>query len=298
MGFSDQLRRFTFQDSDVRGELIHLGDCYRTVLSKADYPPPVGNLLGQFLAAAGLLSTTLKFDGVLNIQARGKGPLKLIMADCTRHHYLRGIARLDQDTDVDFAKNSGDDTGELLRWLGAGHMAITIDPVRGSRYQGLVPMERPSFAACVEQYFEMSEQLPTRIWLTADSTRACGLLLQALPPERQSAEQREREWQHLTCLANTITSAELLELEPTTLLTRLFHEETISLFEPQPMTFACSCSRQRTCDVLLALGRNEAMAIVEEQGLITIDCQFCGQQYRFSHLDVVRLFDGTDHVIH
>ncbi len=301
MGFTDQLHRFTFQDSDVRGELINLGLCYREVLSKSEYPQPIGHLLGKFLAATGLLSATMKLDGVISLQARGDGLVKLIMADCTRHHYLRGIARLDQNSspmnrnrDLD----SPDDTFQFPNVIGNGQLAITIDPARGKRYQGLVPLERIGIAACLETYFEKSEQLPTRIWLSADDTRAHGLLLQALPLKLQTADERNRFWQHVTCMATTLTDDELLELDPVTLLNRLFHRESVRLFEPRALSFGCSCSRHRTGEVLRSLGRKEAMAIVEELGMIDIDCQFCGQQYRYFRTDVDRLFVGQDPILH
>ncbi len=79
----DTLHRFLFAGSDIRGEIISLTKTYRAVLAEHQYPASVRTLIGEFLAAAGLLSAALKFSGTLTLQARGNGPLALIMADCT-----------------------------------------------------------------------------------------------------------------------------------------------------------------------------------------------------------------------
>ncbi|MFA5494489.1 MAG: Hsp33 family molecular chaperone HslO, partial [Porticoccaceae bacterium] len=173
MPHNDQLHRFIFDNSDVRGEIVSLADSYQNVLDNGNYPTLINELLGELLAAAGLLSATLKFDGVITLQARGDGDLTLLMADCTRHNALRGIARL--------AEGADPEVRDLRQLLGNGHLAITIDPADGERYQGIVPLEKETLNACLEDYFNLSEQLPTRLWLFADGQRAGGLLLQALP---------------------------------------------------------------------------------------------------------------------
>ena len=74
----------------------------------------------EFLAAAVLLSTTVKFDGRMVLQARSQGQLPLIMAECTSELHLRGIARYEQTP-------TSDDFAELLH---SGTLAITIEPPR------------------------------------------------------------------------------------------------------------------------------------------------------------------------
>ena len=68
MSFQDTTQRFMFEHADVRGELVALDQSYREVLAKHDYPESVKALLGEMLAATVLLSTTIKFDGLLILQ--------------------------------------------------------------------------------------------------------------------------------------------------------------------------------------------------------------------------------------
>lgn len=279
---TDQLHRFIFDDSDVRGEIISLSRSYRAVLDNGNYPDPINDLLGELLAAAGLLSATMKFDGILTLQARGDGDLSLLMADCTRHDSLRGIARL-----VDGANPHSRDLRQLL---GHGHLAITVDPAEGERYQGIVPLEQDSLNRCLEDYFNLSEQLPTRLWLFADGQRAGGLLLQALPSKLQTPEARDHYFEHLSILADTLSGEEMLGLDNTDILTRLFHQENLRLFEPRTLRFACSCSESRTGDMLLSLGQKEVEAIIAERGSVEVQCQFCHQLYHFDAERIAALF--------
>jgi len=279
---SDEILRFIFDGTDIRGEWIQLEHSYRDTLANHHYPPQVGRLLGEFLAAAGLLGATLKVDGTLILQARGNGQIPLIMAEATSNRELRGIV-----------SGAGQATGEHFRdLLGDGQFCITIDPRQGQRYQGIVPLEGETLAQSLEEYFRQSEQLPTRVWLTADAERAAGLFIQELP-SRGNAEQRAEQWRHITTLAATVTPEELLGLAPETLLRRLFHQEDLRLLHRDSLRFRCSCSQQRTEAMLLSLGRAELEDILAEQGRIDVNCEFCNQHYEFSPEQVASLLDGA-----
>ena len=129
--------------------------------------------------------------------------------------------------------------------------------------------------------------------LFASESRAGGLLLQRLPGH--TAEDDEL-WERINHLARTVESAEMLELESETLLHRLFHEETVRVFDAEPVAFRCSCSRERTLDALEAIGREECYSIIQEQGCIEMDCQFCHAHYHFERIDIDQLFTG--HTLH
>jgi molecular chaperone Hsp33 len=282
----DFSQRFLFDDSDIRGELVVLHESYQHVLAKHAYPQPVAQLLGELLAAAALLVDTLKFDGLLVLQARSAGAVPLLMVECSSAGELRGIARYD-------AELIGADAG-LAQMMPEGVLAMTIDPQNGQRYQGIVSLDGATLADCLPNYFASSEQLPTRFWLCADGQRARGLLLQQLPADRlKDPEAREASWQHVATLAGTLQTEELLGLDNQTLLHRLYHEEPLRLFDPRALQFRCSCSRERSANALVSLGQADAELLLREHaGSVVIDCQFCNQRYAFDAADVAQLFAG------
>ncbi|PSF05062.1 Hsp33 family molecular chaperone HslO [Marinobacter fuscus] len=284
MASRDQFQRFIFEHSQVRGAWVQLGDSFREISGQAPYPASVRQLLGESLVASVLMSSTLKFKGTLSLQAAGEGSLRTLMTECSHDRHIRGLARFDAEAV----------TGETLDdLLGKGRMAITITPDQGQRYQGVVPRESDNLADCLEEYFERSEQIATSLFLFADEDGAAGLLLQRLPGH---TDEDDDLWNRVNHLAATVEAGELLTLDSETLLHRLFHEETVRLFDPEPVAFRCSCSRERTLAALESIGKDECYSILEEQGSIDMDCQFCHASYRFNRNDIDHLFTG--HTLH
>lgn len=280
----DQSLRFLFEEADIRGESVQLDAAYREILEIHQYAPGVGRLLGEFLAAAVLLSSNLKFEGKLILQVRSEGQVPLLMAECDHQLQIRGIAR--------GAEQATATSNEQL--LANGQLAITIDPAGGERYQGIVPLHGDSLAHSLDAYFEHSEQLKTRIWLAADGQRAGGLLLQQLPAQLTGDDdEREEQWQHACSLAATVSDQELCTLESQPLLYRLYHEDPVRLFTPAAVRFHCSCSAQRTRNALTTLNPADIEELLEELGSITLDCEFCQQQYRFDRSDLTGVL-GSD----
>ena len=278
----DQRQRFYFLNGPVRGECVRLEQALSDILNRHDYPPVIRRLLGELLAAATLFTATLKLRGRLSLQARGDGALTSIMAECTHDHHIRGIAQLREG--MTFPDQAG-----LRGLLGKGMLVITLEPLDGPRYQGIVPLEGETLAQCLEIYFERSEQIPTRLWLAADEHRSAGLLLQVLPGVPDEGD--EDLWPRATLLGDTIAPDELLGVTPHEMLYRLFHEEEVSLPEPDTVSFGCSCSRARTGEALVSIGQAEAEDILAEQGDIRLNCQFCHTEYVFTALDIKSLFD-------
>ncbi len=272
----DQLYRFTFEHFGVRGEIVALAASWQAVVGRHDYAPAVRDYLGQALVATTLLSGTIKFRGSLILQVQGDGPLRTLVAQATNRRMIRGMAHAEGVVPAD----------DLAAAFGRARMVLTAESPRGERYQGIVEVEGRRLAEVVAAYFNRSEQLPSRIWLAADGHRAAGLFLQRLPGEQTDAE----DWQRVCMLADTLQREELLSVPPERLLRRLFHEEDLRLYEPEPVAFRCGCSRERIEETLRALGREEVEAIVEARGLVEADCEFCNAHYRFDAVDVAGLF--------
>jgi molecular chaperone Hsp33 len=280
MATTDRLYRFLFEDADVRGELVQLDEVYQDVVRRAAYPPRLAALVGEALAATALLTATLKFRGSLVLQIQSQGPLRLLVVQAGSDGSLRAMARPREELPE----------APLNELAGRGALAITIDPDDDTdRYQGIVDLSSGSLAGALETYFRESEQLATRVWLTADRERAAGMLLQQLPGE---STEDEDAWERAGVLAATLTPEELLRVDVPEILHRLFHEETIRLFDPFPLRFRCRCSRDRVADLILSLGEDEARDILAEQGQVEIHCDFCFEAYRFDAVDLETLLQN------
>ena len=280
---TDLLHRYIFDKHHVRGELVQISDSFSAMLENHDYPPVVKRILGELLAATSLLTATLKFEGDISVQIQGDGPLSYAVVNGDNNQVMRASAKYNEDINE----------GTLVDLIGSGFMVITIAPEGGERYQGVAALDKDTLAECIEQYFETSEQLRTRVWLATDikeeKCKTAGMLLQVLPVE----EKAQDDFTHLEALTNTITDDELLHLDAEQVLIRLYHEDNPQVFEPQEVTYSCGCSREKTADAILRLTKEDALALVEERGDIEIICQFCLKQYVFDEIDVNALFNAN-----
>lgn len=268
----DILRRFLFEELGVRGEWVKLTNSWQAAKIHQRGSEDMQQQLGQALAAVVMLSATVKFKGSMILQAQGDGALKTLVAQATDQRKIRGLVRGKENVA----------SGPLEAMFGQGRLVLTVESESGQPYQGIVPLEGSNLAAALRTYFEQSEQLKTRLWLFANATHAVGLLLQQMPAQENYAH----NWEHIEILANTVTEQELFELDCEQLLYRLFNQEEVRLFDPEPVEFSCSCSRSNIERTLFAMGRAELEDILKQRDIIEVNCEFCSERYCFDKVDV------------
>lgn len=279
----DTLQRFVFENTPVRGNIVHLNQTFHQALHKQLMPTGLRNALGELMAASALLSATLKMNGSLVLQIQSKGLLKLLVVECNSDFGIRATAKWNGEVQND---------QNLFDLLEQGQFMITLDPKDGNQaYQGIVALEGDSISAVLENYMLRSEQIDTRIWLSCDGNSAAGMLLQKLPETMNQVTkiQDVDTWNRVGYLASTVTDKELLHLSSETLLTRLFNQEDIRLFEASATQFFCSCSRESVGNMLRMLGADELSNIIAERGEIEVNCDFCNTQYLFDKIDTAQL---------
>jgi molecular chaperone Hsp33 len=284
----DTLQRFVFENTPIRGNLVNLTSTLQLALNKQHLPAGLKRALGELMAASALLTATLKMSGSLVLQIQSKGALKLLVVECNSEFGIRATAKW---------KGEVSDEQGLFDLISHGQFMITLDPKDGRQaYQGIVSLEGDSISTILENYMLRSEQIDTRIWLHCDGNAAAGMLLQKLPDTMNQVTKTEDlstqdldAWNRIGHLAGTITDDELLNLPTETILTRLFHEEDVRLFEASNTKFYCSCSRDSVSSMLRMLGNDEITSIIEEQGKIEVNCDFCNAHYSFDKVDATQL---------
>ena len=304
----NELLVFVCDGAPVRGEIVSISTAWQAVLARRNDPPVIRQILGDFVAAATLLSASLKFDGTLIIQAQSKGPISLLVVECSSNLTMRATVKLSvESSEIDPNASLAD----LLDAANTGRLVITLDPTERQPgqppYQGIVALQQDqngiavpvqSAAEAIMLYMRHSEQLETRIWLASNEKVVGGLLLQRLPNSgghvHLDPQAAAEGWSRIQALGETITTEELLELSPETTLRRLFLNESseagVRAFPTRPVQFACRCSRLKVADVLRMLGEEEVNSILAEQGAVETGCEFCGKAYRFDAVDCIQVF--------
>lgn len=307
----DAVRPFAVEELDVRGRAVALGPVLHGILSRHAYPEPVSRLLGEAIVLTSLLGTSLKFQGRFILQTQTDGPVSRLVVDFASPDAIRACATFDKDKVAALAAD-GKASPEAL--MGTGHLAMTIDQgPHMQRYQGLVELGGVSFEDVARRYFERSEQIPTEVRLSVGElfTRqegsapekawtAGGVMIQFLPDAPERVRQADLDpgdapigtkrhevdeddaWLEAKALVDTVRDVELTDPEVSMemLLFRLFHERGVRLFDPQPLSGKCRCSREKISGILANLSEGE----VEEatvDGKIVVTCEFCSTTYEF-----------------
>jgi molecular chaperone Hsp33 len=291
---TDFVTPFQVERVGVRGRILRLGPLLNQILGSHGYPGPVAVLLAETIALTGLLGSTLKYDGVFTLQAKGDGPIRMIVVDLTSTGDIRAYAQFDDDA-ID---GLGSDTPSVPALLGQGHLAFTAD--RGpeqDRYQGIVELVGATLTECVHHYFRHSEQIDAaiKVAITEESTKGTNgsagwqtgaIMVQRLPGEAPHSEialaEDEDGWREAVALMASVKDAELTDprLTPDRLLYRLFHEPGVRMFAPRGLAPGCRCSRARVAGTLGAFPKAEVLDLME-RGIVSVKCEFCGAAYEF-----------------
>jgi molecular chaperone Hsp33 len=298
----DLVRPFKIEPFHLRGRLVRLGPLLDRIIGQHNYPPAVGALLGEAIALAVALASTLKYEGVFTLQTKGDGPIRLLVADVTTSGAVRGYAQYDAEK---LAAAMATGAASVPRLLGAGYLAFTVDQGEDTeRYQGIVALEGATLAECIHHYFRQSEQIAAGIKVAVDrgadgAWRAGSLLIQKLPDDERAEflgtrEELEDGWRRALILMGSATSDELTDaaLSPEGLLFRLFHEDGVRVFRVHPVRAECRCSRERIDRILRSLPLEERQDLGEDDGSMTVTCEFCSTRYRFDRADVAAIAAG------
>lgn len=278
---NDTRLNFIFDNLPVRGELVRLTDSYQTILKQQPYSDQTAKLLGEALSSIALLNGISKHDGRIILQFQGKKHLKLLSVHCSEDDQLRALIQTDDSQPDD--KNMFED----------GQMVLFYEPDnKGQRYQSIIEIVSPNIAQNMEHYFSQSEQTQTRIWIAHTKDSISAFMLQLMPDE---SDKKGISWEHVTALAETITDKELSTLSFHDILTRLFHEEQVRVFKPQPLKFGCACSKEKMQNAILATGKTEIDKILQEHDSVDVNCEYCGNEYSFDNVDITCLFEGQCH---
>lgn len=273
------VQRFLLEDLDIRGALVKLDEVWQAILDKRDYPANVRDLLGAMAAITCVIGGNLKQAGRLTVQIQGHGPLSLLVVDCSETLNLRGYAKAGPDA----LGKSG-----VAELVGDGQLLLTLDmPGLRQPYQSYVPLEGSSVAEIFEHYLTQSEQQPAVLHTASSGRAAACLFLQKLP----DADRKDADgWDRVCRLAATLQAPELLELPPEAILTRLFHQETVRLFDAREVSHDWPLDWDKIHHMLRNLGQAEVESIIAEQGEILIHDDLSNHEYRITAADVAAIF--------
>ena len=280
---------FQLENAPVRGRIVRLDAPLNAILSRHDYPQALSQQVGEAALLALAVSSLLKYNGIFTLQAQGDGPVAMVVADTTSASELRACANIKENVVLP-------ETGAIGDFVGKGYIAFTVDQGAGTeRYQGIVELKSDGLKDSLLHYFTQSEQIPTGIVmalsLTEGGWRGGAIIVQEMPEEggygAPKGSGEEDDWRRVMTLLQSCTDEELLStsLSAEDLLFRLFHEETVRVYEPLYIRDECRCNRDRLLGLLQGMPQND-LDYMENDGTIEMRCEFCNQTYSFTREEI------------
>ena len=313
--FDDFVRTFRIRSANVRGRHVKLQHSLQLILDQHKYPDIISQQLGQLIALAVLLASTIKYEGTFTVQTNSTGPLRMMVVDVTSTHEIRGYADFDSNELKTILIEHCEPPIPLL--MGSGQLAFTVNQSLDKElYQGIVPIEGISLSDCAHNYFRQSEQISTAIKLSSGKNEgvwSCAAIMLQRDPTSQGISnlddskptptnypphmidslniENDENWRTCVSLMSTVKDSELLSLIVTSdqLLYNLFHEVSVIAYPECAIHFKCRCSRGRVKTTLNALPKNEIEALATE-GQLIVTCKFCNKDETFEKSELATLY--------
>ena len=310
---NDFIRVFRLDETNIRGRHVRLENSLNHILKRHNYPKLVSLLLGDLLSLGVILSSTVKYDGIFTVQTNSSGPLNFMIADIASTGEIRGYANFAYEEIEKFQKciNEIEIVPEIM---GSGHLTFTVNQAKtNNMYQGIVPLEGRTISECAHNYFEQSEQISTSIKIATEQVeknwKSSALMLQREPiNDRYGASEghlpeagkdnialdvfeTNEDWRRASILMGSATKDELInyDFDSNTLLYKLFHEESLRVYEPKALTFGCHCSRDRVIKTLRGLPQKE-ISTLKINGKVIVKCEFCDQSESFTENQLDKVY--------
>ena len=273
------IRRFLFKDLDIRGQHLSIDTAWQSMTQDRGYSKQVRQLFGELSALAIMLASSIKHQGKLTMQMQGDGTVSLLLIEVTHDLKIRGMVR---------SEGAIKDSDNLDAVLGEGQMVVTLyNAQTDSSFQSLIPRNPLGLIPTFEDYFSQSQQLDSKLWVSSTKDNLSAMLIQKMPETKNTDKE---DWNRITALASTTTDEELCSLDAEQLLHRLFHEETVELFEDNNINYECHQNRQRFEKIIFDLGEQDARNLLEEQGEISIHNEICNEHLFFNKQDLDSIF--------
>lgn len=286
----DFVAGFSPQGLPVRGRVIRMSEgTISPILKRHAYPDHLAEILGEAVMLSALVGSGMKFQGKVLAQAEGDGPVSMLVGEYTKSGGLRGYARHEPDRWAWLNKVNKGDKPHMPQLFGAtGRLGLIIvyENTDLKPYQGIVPLAKGSMAQCAEDYFERSEQVETKLRMSvrqdaAGAWTAGGMMIQKIAGD-DARGNTDDGWREAEALFSTLSDEELTDpaLPAMDLVYRLFHEDGVAMdSDAQALSDVCTCNRDRLVGTLQGMSDESLRDMVEPDGTLQIDCQFCSRAY-------------------
>lgn len=278
---------FYIEDSGLSGKFVCLSSVVDNIVNRHNnYNHIEKIILSKFLSLSALLTTMIKTDGAILIEALStNGCIKNITVEATFDGKLRGFLTGENVPDI-VPKNM-----EMKTLFGDnGVIGITIDQGKGFKpYKGVIEIVDKSFDLHVMDYFNSSQQTETFFKINSSMHKnnmlVNALMIQKLPYEenKRNIEQEKEAWLTNLSHTKTLTDEEMenFDIIPEEIIYRLYNESEVILYNELELIDQCRCSKQKFKKAVQLAYSN----VDEIEFPVEISCNFCNRKITLNKSD-------------
>ncbi|WP_304755826.1 Hsp33 family molecular chaperone HslO [Dubosiella newyorkensis] len=278
----DELVKALALDGHVRIYIDRTTHMVQEAKERFDMNPTATAALGRTLSIASMMGSMLKSDQeMLTININGHGPIGSIVVDAYANGNVRGFVSDPQVKDA--FKNGKLDAGAVVGK--DGYLSVTKDLNMEQNFKGTVELQSGEIGDDFAYYFTVSEQTPTAVSVgvligtDGNVLSAGGLIIQMMPDASDTdISICEHVLEGLKPMSTIIQEYDDVELSQ--LAKDLF--EDVKIVETREIRFSCSCSKERSQEILMTLPKEDIQKMIDEDGGCEITCNFCNEKYQFS----------------
>ena len=276
----DEMLQIDLCDGQVRVMLCETTDTVQRCVDIHGCTPVCTAALGRLITGTAMLGIMMKGDKEnVTVTIKGDGPMGTLVA-VADHGKIRACAD-DPKVELPLREDGKLDVGSAVGHH--GRLIVIKDLNLKENYIGQSELVSGEIAMDFAQYFTVSEQQPSLVALgvlVSGETvlKAGGLLIQPLPgcPD-EIIDQLELRSPMFADISREMTFAPIEQL-----CEDWFRGMNPKILERTPVSYTCSCSRERMERALISLGRKELTALIEEDQGAELVCHFCHNKYFFT----------------
>ncbi|HEO8421957.1 Hsp33 family molecular chaperone HslO [Niallia sp. FSL W8-0635] len=288
---SDYLVKALAFDGEVRAYAVRSTETVGEGQRRHHTWPTASAALGRSLTATAMLGAMLKGEQKLTVKIDGGGPIGLILVDGNAKGEVRGYVTNPQ---VHFDLNEHGKL-DVRRAVGTeGTLSVVKDIGMRDYFTGQVPIVSGELGEDFTYYLFNSEQVPSSVGVgvlvNPDNSilAAGGFIIQLMPGAQEDTITKiEKRLSEIPPISKLIEKG----LTPEELLEEICGKDNVKVIEKMPISFTCTCSKDRFSNAIISLGQAEIEDIIETDGQAEAECHFCNEKYMFSKEELEKLLE-------
>jgi molecular chaperone Hsp33 len=286
---SDYLVKALAYDGQIRAYAVRTTETVGEAQRRHYTWPTASAALGRAMTAGVMMGAMLKEDHKLTVKIEGGGPIGPILVDSNAKGEVRGYVTnpqthfdLNEHGKLDVRRAVGDN----------GTLTVVKDIGMRDFFTGQVPIVSGELGEDFTYYFATSEQTPSSVGVgvlvNPDNSilASGGFIIQLLPgTAEKTIDIIEKRLNEIPPISKLIEKG----LNPEEILEEVLGTDSIKFLEKFPVSFSCTCSKERFADAIIGLGTEEIQDMIDTDGQAEAHCHFCNEKYLYNAEELEKL---------